>query len=493
GAGCAETPDDAGAFRAFGASLAAQNRLAEAADALGRAAALDPRNPLVHNDHGGLLHDLDRLDAAEAAYRRALACDPDFAPALGNLGTCLQAQGRLDEAAMVLERAVACAPDDAAAHSNLGTVREAVGRIDDAIAAFARAVALAPADAEFHSHLGNALLEAARLDEALAAHDHAAALAPGSAMVHNNRALALKEKGRGAEAEAACRHAIALDPALAEPHANLGNFLYERGYIDEARAAYDRAIDLADAAGRRAPIGPFFYLQLATDPARHRRIALSWSKAIAAAAPAPITARTRADKGARDRRLRIGYVSADFRAHAVAQTIGDAFRQHDRDRFEIIAYAYGPDDGSDYRGRIAASVDRFTDIAGLSDATAARRIAEDGIDILVDLNGFTQGTRLEIHAQRPAPVQVTGIGYPGTTGAPFFDYLIVDPVLIPPDDERFYTERIVRLPHFYMPSDRAFERACPATTRAAEGLPDEAMIFASFHQPSRIEPVIFAA
>jgi predicted O-linked N-acetylglucosamine transferase (SPINDLY family) len=189
-------------------------------------------------------------------------------------------------------------------------------------------------------------------------------------------------------------------------------------------------------------------------------------------------------------RLRIGYLSSDLHEHATAYLIAEVLEHHDRERFEVFAYSYGPEDGSAMRQRLRTACEHFIDIAREPDDLAARRIASDEIDILLDLKGYTMGDRLTIMAHRPCDIQVTWLGYPGTTGASFIDYLIADPFVIPSDAESFYSERIVRMPHCYQPNDRKRAQAEPLH-RADYGLPEHAFVFCCFNQTYKITPEVF--
>jgi predicted O-linked N-acetylglucosamine transferase (SPINDLY family) len=200
----------------------------------------------------------------------------------------------------------------------------------------------------------------------------------------------------------------------------------------------------------------------------------------------------RAPRPAGDR-LRIGYASADFHDHATLHLMAGLFEAHDRERFEIHAYSWGIDDGSAYRARARAAIEHFHDVRDLGHDAVAQRIADDGIDILVDLKGYTGESRPEVFALRPAPVQVSYLGYPGTMGAPFIDWMIADPVLVPPGAEAGYAERVLGLPATYQPNDRLQRISDRASTRAQWRLPEDAFVFACFNKHHKIERATFAA
>jgi predicted O-linked N-acetylglucosamine transferase (SPINDLY family) len=192
-----------------------------------------------------------------------------------------------------------------------------------------------------------------------------------------------------------------------------------------------------------------------------------------------------------ERRIRIGYFSADFQEHAAAYLLAEVLELHDRERFEVYAYSYGPDDGSRMRARLRSAVEHFVDVAWEADDSIVRRMQSDALDLLIDLKGHTIGDRLAVMARRPCSVQATWLGYPGTTGADFIDYLIADACIIPPGAESNYSERVVRLPHCYQPNDRKRPIAEPLT-RAQYGLPEEAIVFCCFNQAVKITPAVYA-
>src|SRR5205085_8535473 len=192
------------------------------------------------------------------------------------------------------------------------------------------------------------------------------------------------------------------------------------------------------------------------------------------------------------RPIRLGYLSHDLRGDVVGRLIPELIERQDRSRFAVNAYCYGPDDGSDARRRLIAAFDSFTDLTGLSDAAAAERIHADGIDVLVDLTGYTsENPRTRILAFRPAPIQVNFLGFPGTMGAEFIDYIIVDDFLAPEDHQPGYSEELVRLPHCYQPSDTARPTGSPALPRAACSLPDNGFVFCCFDHTYKLNPAVF--
>jgi predicted O-linked N-acetylglucosamine transferase (SPINDLY family) len=298
-----------------------------------------------------------------------------------------------------------------------------------------------------------------------------------------------KDRGRLAEAIACYRRVLEYDPRQARARALLFHLLRQvcawEG-LDRLAVAMDREATAAVEAGRCPGEPVFVAVGRRMDPAFALAVAKGWAAEIARrAAPLPPT------ETATDARIRIGYLSSDLRDHATAHLIRGVFAAHDRARFEVFAYSYGPDDGSAYRQALVRGCDRFVDIAGFDHRSAAERIRADGVEVLVDLKGHTQGNRLEILAFRPSPVQASWLGFPGSTGASYVDYAIVDATVAPPEHARFFSERLVYLPGAYLATDDT-QAIAAMPDRAEIGLESGVPVLASFNQPYKIEPEVFA-
>jgi len=484
--------------------------------------AVEPDHAVALHLAGIVAHQTGRHGLAAERIGRALALKPDFAEAHSNLGNVLKALGRLDEALDSYRRALALKPDFAEAHFNLASVQHQLGRLDEAVAAYGRALELRPDYVDALSNLGLALKEQDRPDAALELLRRAIALRPDHAEALSNLGLIHKERNEGEAAIAAFRQAIAANPNHARAHANLGLALEDAGEMEAAAAAHGRALTLdpgfldplpnlvhlwrklcrwddfaAHDAGlvelvrRRAlRIPPFIVLGSGADAAEQLTAARTWAAGIRPP-PGLCLSHDRHRPGNGDGRLHVGYLSVDLRNHPVALLAAELFERHDRDRFHITAYSCGEDDGSDLRRRLERAFDRFVDLCPVDDATAARRIHQDGVQILVDLTGYTTGTRTAILAARPAPVQVNYLGFPGTMGADFMDYIIVDPVVAPMAQQANFSERLVQLPHSYQANDTKRPIAPDRPSRAECGLPDRGFVFCCFNNTFKITPVLF--
>jgi len=357
---------------------------------------------------------------------------------------------------------------------------------------FRRTLDANPRLAPAWSNLGQVLWEQRRFQESLTCLRHAVELDPTNAAALVNLAVALVNGSRIAEAVEHYRTAIRLAPSRPQIRANIIKPLRDLCEWEEAETQAAALVDLWQRDARvAASIPPFLSLVAAFTPEFRLAIARAQAQAVAAKV-ASLPRPTRAP-GAAGTRLRIGYVSADLHQHAVARAGVRLFELHDRERFEVFAYSFDVDDGSALRRRLEAAFDRFVDVRGEPFHATAQRIAHDRIDLLVDLMGYTGSSRPELFALRPAPVQVLFLGYAGTTGGDHMDYVIADPIVAPPGDERWYSERILRLPVTYLPADD--RRPLPRTTlrRSELGLPESAFAFCSFGAHYKIERHVFAA
>ena len=455
---------------------------AEAEKALRQAVQLRPSDANMHNNLGNVLACRGRIDDAVACFREALRLNPDFPEAHNNLGNALRIQGRLEEALGHIREAMALKAHDATAHHNLGIALLQQERVEEAIDCFQRALRLkpdycealaalqqilcaqpehagamaslqqavqrAPNMAGAHNSLGNALARVGRCDEAVACYEQAVRLNPTLAEAHNNLGIVLCKEGRLDEGLASFHRALQLKPDYADAHNNLGSALKDQGQIDEAINCYRRARQFK-------PQEPTFHSNLLGTLNYHprcdgrliceeqRRWELDQAQPVARATP------SFANDPSPDRRLRIAYVSPDFRDHVVGHNVWPLLRNHNHEQLEVtlLANQTRADTMTEQFRRCA---DRWYNIAGWSDDRVADQIGKDGIDILVDLALHTAGNRLLVFARKPAPVQVTFAGYPGSTGLHAIDYRLTDPYLDPPQlNDQWYAEASCHLPHSF--------------------------------------------
>jgi predicted O-linked N-acetylglucosamine transferase (SPINDLY family) len=501
-----------------GVVLQRQRRLDEAILAYENAIASRPDHAEARFNLGVVLHEKGEFEAAVAAYRAVIALQADIPLAHNNLGTVLLDQGRLEEALAAFDKAVGLAANFAEAHYNRGIVLQRQVRFDEALAAYHTAVALRPNYLDALNRTGIVLGETGRAGEAIAVYRRLLDFAPEHVDALNNMGAALLTDGRPGEALQALQQALTLKPDFPEACYNLGNVWRELGKPGQAIAAYGNALrlrpDYADCfsqlvyhrwracdwrdfeasqqrliemvrQGARVP--PFYLLSTPAAAADQLTCAGQWIRPMIPPRR-EILARWATAKEAR---IRVGYLSGDFHQHATAHLTAELIERHDRQRFEVIGYSYGPDDGSPMRARLARAFDRFVDIGSMSHRGAAARIHADKVGILVDLKGYTQHARPQICSYRPAPVQVSYLGYPATMGADFIDYILVDKLVVPSSQQPFFSEKLVHLPDCYQANDRKREIAATAVSREECGLPENGFVFCSFNNSYKITPRIF--
>jgi predicted O-linked N-acetylglucosamine transferase (SPINDLY family) len=498
------------------------------------------------------LHQAGRLAEAESLYLQALAAEKNSYPALHLMGVMRLQQGRAAEALLYIERALTLKPGAPETLANYGIALEGVGRFDEALSALERVVKLNPHDSRSWSNRGALLTRLHRIEEGLADINRAVALDPVNADAWMNRGQILVALQRLEEGIQSYDRVLHLNPDHLGALVNHANVLTTLGEADRALQSYERALvirpdmpealighahclwalksDLAGAiadqeravavrpdypyapgdlllmklhaghwhnlarecavldegvrAGKRV-INPYAYQVVSSSPADLRACARIYTQD----KYPPVAAARRF--GQRQGRVRLGYVCSDFRAQATMHLAAGLFEQHDRARFEVIGFDNSPEDGSPMRQRVIAAFDECVPIQRISDREAADRIAGEEIDILVNLNGYFGVPRMGVFAHRPAPLQVNYLGFPGTLGADYMDYILADAEVIPPGEEQFYSEKVVRLPGSYQINDSLRPRPT-ATTRAAHGLREADFVFCHFNSSHKIAPEMFA-
>jgi len=450
-------PDHAHALNNLGNALLRTRRMKEAVEAFESAIRFDPDNALTHYNLGAALQALSQLGRATSAYLRALTIEPKLVEAHNNLGVILQRAGKYEEAAAHFRQAIAIGPAAAAHFNNLGTALHSAGGFEPAEAAYREALRLEPDQVEALNNLGTTLHKLRRPAEAIEAYRKAVSLRPDSGSIFNNLANALKETGRIDEAFACYQRALELRPNEADYHHNFGNALKDAGVLDDAIASFQRAIELQPDHSV-AHSGLLYSLHFHPDwtPRSLYEAHVQWDRQHAQ--PLAKFIRPHEPIHARNRRLRIGYVSPDLRDHVVGRFMLPLLANHDRERFEIFCYVdlRKPDAMS---ARLQSHADTWRQTLGMSHEALAELIRADRIDILVDLTMHMGGSRLLAFARKPAPIQVTYLAYCGTTGLSTMDYRLTDPHFDPPGgDESFYSEKSIRLPASfwcYQPPDNS--------------------------------------
>lgn len=499
------------------------------------------------------LHQAGELIEAEQLYRKILQIQPDNYDCQHLLGIIHYQRGEHVQAVRLFDKVLKHNPKFSSAHNNRGNALKEMNHFDEALASYDQAIALQSADADAFNNRSIVLYELKRFAEALVSCDRAIAIKPDHAKALNTRANILRELKRHDEALANCDKAASLMPDYVDAFNTRGVILYEMRRFDEALASYDQALAIksddaeviknranvlarlrrfseavtaynmatkhgpnqryldglrlytkmsicdwdgfdADCARLKSAIAkgnhasqPFTLLSVTAEPALQRKCAELYIADKCSPAPTPLW---RGERYAHQR-IRIAYVSADFREHPVAMLTAGLFECHDRSRFEIIAVSTGPDSQDRMSRRLKTSFDRFYDAQTMSDRDAAKLIRDLEVDIAVDLNGFTEGTRLNILASRPAPIQVNYLGYAGTMGRNYWDYIVADRFVIPEKQKGDYSEEIVYLPDTFMASDSSRKISDRTPSRADAGLPEDGLVFCCFNNGYKITPDAF--
>lgn len=402
-------------------------------------------------------YQLGQLQESEKACQNILRMDSEHAVASHLLGLICHRAGKKDEALDWLLKSIQCDPENPVYYNNYGTVLKGQGDLDTAKACFEKALALDPDFSEGCNNLG----------------------------------VVLKEKGRAEEAIAYFEKAVSLDPDFGEALNNWVNQLQltcRWQDLDEAMEKLDRLTKKVLEGGRGTAEDPLVSLSRTSSLSHNLAVARSWSSRIANDAVKQKVQFAFEHKKGASQKITVGYLSNNFHNHPVVHLMGDVFGEHDRKGFNIFCYSYGLDDGSHFRKRIQQHCDRFVDLRNLSDRDAAGRIWDDGVDILVDLTGFTEDNRAGICALRPSPIQVSYLGFLGTTGADFFDYIVTDRIVTPGDHQPFYSEKFVYMPHCFQVNDRV---PLTAGSGGDVGLPKDCFVFCSFNGLYKVEPIMF--
>ena len=478
----------------------------------------EPRHAPALHYSGVVLHQAGKVTEAVERIRASIAIDPASPEAWSNLALALQAWGRPEAAVNALIEAAKLAPQSPEILTNLAAAQLRLGRSTDAEASARHAIATDANHAASWFHLALALQPQGRILEALDASGRASGIATGEVHYAGLKAQLEEQVGATEKARATLEAALARTPTSVALRFELAGFLDRHGESLAAAQAYEQVLKLephhgaalsqlvflrgnsadwhdrtqlvkhirAEVAAGTSLVSPFALLALPSSRAEQRKCAETWIASLAG--PIPQVARRSISVG----RLKVGYLSGDFHSHATAFLAAGLFEHHDRARFEITAYSTGPDDSSPMRARIQRAFDRFVDLRGRDPDAIANAIRQDGIDILVDLKGHTEGASPIVLARRPAPIQVHYLGYPGTLGTGLVDYLIGDAQVTPVEHASDYAEALATLPGSYQINDRLRPIADPPS-RTLLGLPDDGIVFCNFNQLFKINPQVFDA
>jgi len=467
-------------------------------------------------------HKAGQIEKAASLYAEVLRREPRQADALHLLGVLFYQSGHSARAIQLISQAVALERENPVFFLNLGNALQEDGQLVRAEESFRRAIELRPNFFEAYNNLGTTLVGLHRIEEAVESFSQATSINPANSEPYNNRGNALRSLGKFKAALLEFQTALRLRPDYVDAHSNLGYALIELDRFEDAIASFENAVRvdhtfeyargalvytkmricdwrnldsdieslLSDIAQMGARCAPAFAVLAMTDSlSTQRRAAEIW---VADKHPPQGWLGPLPDRSPKQK-ICIGYYSADFYNHATAYLIAELFEYHNRDQFELIAFHFGPATGDEMQARVIAAFDSFHDVNQLSDRRVAELSRELGVDIAVDLKGFTQNQRAGIFAHRAAPIQVNFLGYPGTMGADYIDYIIADAEVIPRESQQFYSETVVYLPNSYQPNDRKRAISPVVPSRSELGLPEEAFVFCCFNNSFKINPTVFAS
>ena len=506
-------------YSSQGIALQELKQLDAALASYDKAISLRPDYAEAYFSKGNILHSLRRLDEAASSYDMAILLKPDYVEAYSNRGIVLLDLKQFEASVASYSKAIELKPDYAAAYFNRGNALVELKQLLEAVANYDKAIDLKPDYAEAYSNRGNALNDLKQFEASVASYNKAIDLKPDYAEAYSNRGNVLHVLNQFEASVASYNKAIELKPDYAEAHFNLGILLQELKQLDAALASFDKALTLKPEYDYL--FGMRLYLKMnmcdwqdfemnvnkLSYRIRHQLKATSCFSSLSL----PITLpdqRQAAElfcrheypldlslgpipKSQKKRKIRIGYYSADFHIHPVSILSIGLFEHHDKSKFEIIAFSLGPDSHDEMRDRIVKVFDEFLDVQAKTDKEVAQLSRALCIDIAIDLGGHTKNSRPGIFACRAAPIQVIYLGYPGTMGAPFYDYLIADKVLIPERSRVHYVEKIAYLPDCSFPGDPGRKISDRIFNRAELGLPQTGFIFCCFNNEYKINPQVF--
>ena len=477
-------PDYTSAYYNMGIALKAQGKLEEAIQAYNKALSINPGYAAAYNNMGNALKEQEKFDEAIVCYNKALSIKSDYMDVYNNMGTALHEQEKLDEAIVCYIKALSIKPDYADAYYNMGNALKDQDKFDKAILSYQKALSIKPDYADAYYNMGIALKKQRKPEEAIEAYKKALSIKPDYVDAYHNMGAVFQDQSKPKKAIAAYIKVLFIKP---DDEMARTQKLHQQGLIcDWDSIAED--IDLIPELGTsEEDVSPFTLLPLEDAPDRH----LIRSKLYAKAnyQQKTLSSKTRPIK--RPKRIRIGYFSTDFKEHPVSYLIAKVLEQHNRDQFEIFGYSLHDYKKSDMRQRLEKSFDTFTDVQNMSDRNIALHARQDEIDIAVDLNGYTHHARTGIFAYRAAPIQINYLGYPGTMGSNFMDYIVTDRSLIPVESQKYFSEQQLYLPNTYLPTDDSRELSKKKITRSDMRLPDDAFVFCCFNNNYKITPAEF--
>ena len=502
----------------LGNALKELDLLDDAMAAYEKAINIDSNNAEAYSNLGIVLDKLGRTDDALASYEKSINIDSNNAEAFNNLGIVLNKLGRLDEAIASYEQALLINPDYTDSHNNLGIVFKKIGRLDDSITSYEKAIKINPNDADTYNNLGIAFADLGRLNDAIASYEKAIIINPEYAETYNNLSIVFLKLKKLDQAQEYNKKALKFKPSFAEGFAIQGRIYTELKQLYKALASYEK-VNLINSSlaynlgailnvkmnlcqwddlpkllvelikkinNNEKVIVPFDLLGLIDDPMLQGKA----SKIYASEQFPKNSSLPNLEAYKNHKKIRIGYFSADFKIHPVATLTAELYETHDRNSFEIYAFSFGPNTNDEMNLRIKAGVDHFYDVREKSDKEIVMLARSCEIDIAIDLGGYTADSRTAIFAMSAAPIQASYIGVLSTMGAKYYDYLVAGKSMIPKENQKYFTEKIVYLPS-YQVNDSKEPLPELTFTRDDFKLPANFFIFCCFNSAFKFNPDVF--
>jgi len=476
-------------------------RLNDCVTSARQAVRLSPQHPATHNNLGMGFQDQGNFDEAQSCFRQAIMVDPHYPKARNNLGNVLLLKGCLEDAAKVIDEALRLWPDDPQALNTKGLILSRQQRPRDAIAILQKAIQLRPGYRQAQLNLGNTLAELDQFDDAQQCLRNLLEKHPRYTQAWHDLGALMEKRHRMVDALQAYQEAVAIEPDSHQSLAAMENVKRKICDWSGRPQSIERLLEIVRkriAGGKASPLWPLASLRFPTNCLDRIGIAREYARPISARVegctfhPSPSNEDQYVSAISSTEPLRIGFLSHEFRHCVVSHLMAGMFSRFDHKRFKILGFDYGPDDASALRRQIAGDCDLFVSVSNMNPYEAAKRIVDERIHILIDINSYMPGGRPEIAAHRPAPVQISYM-YPATMGAQWIDYFLTDLYVTPspPEHERFFTEKLVYLPDAYLPTncDQPIADHCPSRQQC--GLPQEGFVFCSFNNADKIEPELF--
>lgn len=462
-----------------GSAFQEKGELDEAIFCFQKTLTLKPNHPFAYFNMGNALHGKGELDAAVESYQNALKIRPNYAETYFNMGNIFNSKGEFHAATNNYKQVLKIEPDHVDAHYNMGISLKNSGQLDAAIDSFKQAIEIRPNYADAHINLGFLLEGQREFDAAIESYKKAIEIRPDYAEAYNNIGSVLNKKGELFAALDCYKRALEIYP---ENEAIFSQKLYQQAQMCDWNGIEQDRGKISRLGITEGHIDPFGILSLEDAPERHR----IRSEIYASNKYANIASPVEKQRSPETKRLRVGYFSANFQKHPVAYLIAKVIEIHNRDRFEVYGYSVGATKEDEVRRRLAKGFDFFKDVRNMTDKNIASLARQDKIDIAVDLSGYTEYSDPGIFAYRAAPIQISYLGYPGTMGANFIDYIIADENLIPTESQRYYSEKPIYLPHHYQAQDNTIPISNKTPTRSELGLPEKGFVFCAINNNYKI-------